>query len=101
MSKFEDETRLKQAVYEFVDNLMVVLVPMSLYEPYRLQLSGTPKTYEFLKLMFPRLITKCKKQGVLLDNFLLFFSNLCAKESKLKEVFMSPEEVIGLISSLD
>ena len=51
--------------------------------------------------MFPRLITKVKKQPQLLDNFLLFVSNLVSKDSKLKDSYLSTDEVMALIASLD
>ena len=74
---------------------------MTLYEPYRLQMSGAYSTVEFIRRMFPRLITKAKKQPQLLDNFLLFVSNLVSKDSKLKDSFLSTDEVMALIASLD
>lgn len=77
-SKFKDESQLSLSIYGFVDNLLQVLVPMSLSEVYRSQLSSDKATYEFIEDMFPRVITKYKKQPLLVDNFLTYFSNLCS-----------------------
>jgi IS30 family transposase len=49
--------------------------------------------------MFPKLITKYKKQPLLLDNFLTFFSNLCSGESVLK-TSLTKDKVAIIFDSL-
>lgn len=84
LAKFEDETKLNQSLYDFIDNLFEILIPITLYEPYRLQLSSSPRIYEFIETLFPKLITKYKKQTTILDHFCTFFSNLASGDSALK-----------------
>ena len=50
--------------------------------------------------MFPKLITKYKKQTQLLDNFMTFFSNLCSGESALKNTHLKKEKVCVIWDSL-
>jgi hypothetical protein len=47
-SKFEDESKLNVSVYGFVDNLLQILVPMSLSDVYRPKLASDKQTYDFL-----------------------------------------------------
>lgn len=100
LSKFEDESKLNLSVYAFVDNLLQILVPMTLSEIYRPLLGGDKKTYEFIESMFPKLITKYKKQPQLLDNFYTFFSNLCSGQSTLKNNFLKKEKFTVILDSL-
>lgn len=88
MSKFYDETKLNQSTYDFVDNLLQILVPITLYEPCKLELSKSTKSLDFITKMFPILITKFKKQPSLLDNFFIFVSNLCEGNSILKNSYL-------------
>lgn len=99
-SKFQDESKLNLTVYAFVDNLLQILVPMTLSEIYRPQMAGDKKTYEFIEFMFPKLITKYKKQPQLLDNFITLFSNLCSGESTLKNNFLRKEKFTVILDSL-
>lgn len=48
LSKFEDESKLNLSVYAYVDNLLQILVPMTLSEIYRPQMAVDKKTYEFV-----------------------------------------------------
>ena len=100
LAKFEDESKLSFSVYGYIDNLLQILVPMSLSDVYRPQLSSDKKTCEFVEAMFPRLITKYKKQTMLLDNFMTFFSNLCSGESNLKNSYLKTEKVKIILDSL-
>ena len=83
-----DETKLNHSVYAFIDNLFEILVPMTLYEPCRLQLSSSEATFTFITQLFPVLISKYKKQPNLVDNFFIFMSNLCSGESQLKNKYL-------------
>lgn len=88
------------SLYAYVDNLLQILVPMTLSENYRPQMASDKKTYEFIESMFPKLITKYKKQPQLLDNFITLFSNLCSGESALKNNFLKKEKFTVILDSL-
>lgn len=50
--------------------------------------------------MFPKLITKYKKQPQLLDNFFTFLSNLCSGDSLLKNSYLKAEKVKVIFESI-
>ena len=88
------------SLYAYVDNLLQILVPMTLSEIYRPQMASDKKTYDLIEAMFPKLITKYKKQPQLLDNFITLFSNLCSGESALKNNFLKKEKFTVILDSL-
>ena len=45
LAKFQDDSKLSSSTYGFIDNLLQILVPMSLSDLYRPQLSSDKKTY--------------------------------------------------------
>ena len=98
--KFSDETKLNQSLYGFIDNLIMILVPITLSDSYRPLLSSNHKTFQFIEFMFSKLITKYKKQPRLVDNFLTFFSNLCSGDSILKGSFLNKDKVSAIVGSL-
>ena len=72
---------------------------MSLSDAYRPQLSSDKKSYEFIETLYPKLVTKYKKQTMLLDNFVTYFSNLCSGDSVLKNNFLTKTKVKVIIDS--
>jgi len=73
---------------------------MSLNEFYRPKLASDKGTYQFIEDMFPRLITKYKKQPMLVDNFLTYFSNLCSGDSTLKNTYLTPQKFKVVLNAL-
>ena len=62
---------------------------MSLHEKYREMLADSPETHKFIEQTFSRLISRHKKQPDLLSSFMIFASNLCSGNSKLRDNFIT------------
>jgi hypothetical protein len=75
-------------------------VPVTLYEPCRINLSSSSKSFDFINKLFPILITKYKKQPCLLDNFFIFISNLCEGNSTLKNNYLKKEQFIVMTEAM-
>jgi hypothetical protein len=74
------------------------MVGLSLCEKYRLILSTSRSTVDFVLSSYPIVITKFKKEIQLVSSFVIYCSNLCIGESLLKVEL--EKNLPGVIASL-
>lgn len=99
-SLLEDSSEMSMSKYFILEDIFEVLIPMSLHEKYRELLAESPETHKFIELTFSRLISRHKKQPDLFSSFLIYASNLCSGNSKLRDTFITDSAfnvIVGLL----
>ncbi len=66
----------KHHAYQLCEDLFEILVPISLYEPYRIKLSNDQKVHQFIEETYTKLLSKRKTATHLLNIFMIYMSNL-------------------------
>ena len=81
-------------------DIFEILVPISLYEPFRVKLSHDQKTHLFIEETYTKLINKKKTRTELLNIFIIYMSNLLSgADSGLKNAYFTKQKVTTIIDS--
>lgn len=96
-----DVNNQKHHAYQLCEDLFEILVPISLYEPYRIKLSNDQKVHHFLEETYTKLLSKRKTATQLLNVFIIYMSNLLSgSDSVFKNIYLSKQKLITLVDSM-
>ena len=90
----------KHNTLQLCSDIFEILVPISLYEPYRIKLSNDNKVHTFIEETYTKLLNKKKTRTELLNIFIIYMSNLLSgADSGLKNTYFTKQKVTTLIDS--
>ncbi len=96
-----DVNNQKHHAYQLCEDLFEILVPISLYEPYRIKLANDQKVHNFLEETYSKLLSKRKTATQLLNVFMIYMSNLLSGgDSGFKNIYLTKQKVITLVDSM-
>lgn len=95
-----DVNNQKHHALQICEDLFEILVPISLYEPFRVKLSNDQKVYHFIEETYTKLLAKRKTATQLLSVFIIYMSNLLSgNDSGLKSNYFSKQKTNTLVDS--
>ena len=95
-----DSNNQKHHVHQVCEDIFEVLIPLSLYEPYRIKLSNDNKVQAFIEETYTKLLNKRKTRTQLLNVFIIYMSNLLSgADSGLKNQYFTKQKVTTIIDS--